>query len=105
MSEITTEAGRRLLDGAWYLDPGEPLMGDSIAAIEKEARQGYVPISLSPEWHAEMKMAAADGAAAERARLVEEVRALEGRGESSVSWGEGWNDAIATVLAMLEGDR
>lgn len=32
------------------------------------------------------------------------VQALEGRGAGSVSWGEGWNDAIATVLALLEED-
>ena len=39
MSDLTTQAGWALLAAPWMLLPGQPLMKDSIAAIEAEARR------------------------------------------------------------------
>ena len=39
MAIVSTAAGRALLASAWMLAPGEPLMTDTILAIEAEARE------------------------------------------------------------------
>ena len=88
MTKPTTDQGKWLLAHQGLINIGkwDPSMrGDeidlrqSILTIEAEARQGYVPASLSPEWHAELSMAEADGAAAERHRA--KTHALAGQAQ------------------------
>jgi hypothetical protein len=47
-----------------------------IIAIEDEARKGYVPASLSPEWHAELNYVAAEARAALLADIRERLATL-----------------------------
>jgi hypothetical protein len=54
----------------------EPPAAEMVAAIEAEAREGYVPASLSPEWHAELTFSAVEAVAAERERIAERISAL-----------------------------
>jgi len=80
---MTTEAGKRLLAGSWVLGPGQPLMVHIIAAIEAEA------------------------VAAERTRIAEAVRGLEGQchdgeGLGCDSFPCSVNVSRAAVLAIIE---
>ena len=43
-------------------------------AVIEEARDGYVPASLSPEWHAELNLVAAEAAASALSALRAEVQ-------------------------------
>jgi hypothetical protein len=91
------ENGRRGL--AWFVD-----------GIEAEAREGYVPASLSPEWHAELAQSHAEGYAEGRAAALAEVRArLEGLPTVYIDDdGDGYGGVPvldrATVLRITEED-
>ena len=120
MPEPMTEAGKRLLDTHGHRPMTEPLEDDvwcaaddepwpcpfsqAIAAIEAEARKGYVPESLSPEWHAELTLSDAEGYARGRAAaLAEAVAAVEGLPEqqdSTVAACRDW--AIAAIRKLGE---
>lgn len=108
MTEPTTEAGRNLLANEAYNNRSFALVtGNAIAAIEEEARQGYVPASLSPEWHAELEMSRAEGAAAERDRLRAAVEGLKPCPLATTDDPE-WPDPHlhhAAILALLEDPR
>lgn len=72
MSEPTTEAGKRLAGAT-------PALSDFIAAIEAEAREGYVPAALSPEWHAELTYAADEAVNAALDKVAALVEAAKER--------------------------
>lgn len=92
----TIESGRLLMNPEAAHIPG---LRAQLARIEAEAREGYVPAALSPEWHAELGLVAAEAVAAERARIRAAVEELAGK--------EGYLNNIvsrAAVLALLEDD-
>lgn len=72
------------------------------AVIEAEARKGYVPASLSPEWHAELDFVAAEAVDAERARLRAAVDAIPYDYPEGIT---AFSGAIRAFRALLEADH
>ena len=71
----TTRAGKRLLDVMSTIpENGRRGLAWFVEGIEAEAREGYVPASLSPEWHAELAQSPAEGYAEGRSAALAEVR-------------------------------
>jgi hypothetical protein len=71
-----------------------------ILAIEAEAREGYVPAALSPEWHAELATVAAEAREALAAELVALRRAVEAMLALPVGpypWWERYHDVEAAL--------
>ena len=69
-------------------------------AVIEEARDGYVPASLSPEWHAELNLVAAEAAASALLALRAEV---EGMGDPwAQSDGRPDKVSVARVLAAID---
>lgn len=115
MTEPTTEAGKRLLarlslDVPWFIAGSKEVEEDMVAAIEAEAREGYVPASLSPEWHAELLAAGfgdvtalaacdlADAAAAVVAAWVDDESGMATFDPECI-------DALRAALARWEATR
>jgi hypothetical protein len=75
------------------------LIHPAIAAIEAEAREGYVPASLSPEWKAELAMSEAEGREFERERIAAAVEA------ELAAWPELYADQmLGRILAIVQAE-
>ena len=84
-------------------------------ACVAHAREGYVPASLAPEWHAELETARMEGIAAERERIERDIHTAD-HGylcvnrelSDSNQWEECCFDAheatLAAVLAIVRGE-
>jgi hypothetical protein len=87
-----------------YYNGGSALSLADALAIEAEAREGYVPASLSPEWNAELNMTRAEACAEERARITKAVESMrwESLGHGRYVWLRGVL-AIVNDWGNLEG--
>lgn len=98
----TTPTGRRLFPGRNVAQVFASVTIVDVLAIEDEAREGYVPAALGPEWHAELELTRAE----ERERIAQRVRTLDTGNSFAFVSGDEVIELVekAAVLAILEGE-